>query len=206
VTQSPNPFAYPSKPHVRKHGPAGYADYNSYRPWLRDEFTFRCVFCLHREKWGLVKASWDLDHFVPQSQDASLILQYDNLLYVCISCNRTKGSRSLPDPCQLALSKCLLVRSNGTVLPLNDDGRLIVETLRLNNPEYRHFRSLIFGIIRSLVKGTTKRDRETLLMLMSYPDNLPDLVKLKPPSNSRPEGVNNSYHARRARGELPKTY
>ena len=204
--QSPNPFTYPSQPHLRKHGPSGYADYDSYRPWLRDEFSFRCVFCLHREQWGLVKASWDIDHFVPQSRDASLILTYDNLLYVCISCNRTKSSRSLPDPCRLALGKCLLVRSNGTVLPLNDEGRLIVETLRLNNAEYTHFRRLILGIIQSLVKGRAKRDRATLMMLMSYPDNLPDLGKLKPPNNSRPEGVNNSYQALRARGELPEAY
>jgi hypothetical protein len=37
-------FEYPLMPHVRRHGPAGYDDYASYRDWLRDEFTFRCVF------------------------------------------------------------------------------------------------------------------------------------------------------------------
>ncbi len=36
-------FVYPTLPHVRRHGPRGYADYPSYRPWLRDEFAFRCV-------------------------------------------------------------------------------------------------------------------------------------------------------------------
>ena len=48
------PFMYPGQSHVRRHGPAGYADYKRYRPWLRDEFTFRCVYCLKRERWGLV--------------------------------------------------------------------------------------------------------------------------------------------------------
>ncbi len=38
-----DPFSYPNRPHVRRHGPRGYANYESYRPWLRDEFSFRCV-------------------------------------------------------------------------------------------------------------------------------------------------------------------
>ena len=45
-------FRYPAVPHARRHGPRGYADAESYRPWLRDEFTFRCVYCLFREQWG----------------------------------------------------------------------------------------------------------------------------------------------------------
>ncbi len=43
------PFRYPDGPHQRRHGPRGYASYESYRPWLRDEFAFRCVYCLTRE-------------------------------------------------------------------------------------------------------------------------------------------------------------
>src|SRR5258708_6259440 len=49
------PFQYPAAPHVRRHGPQGYADAASFRPWLRDEFTFRCVYCLQREVWGTVR-------------------------------------------------------------------------------------------------------------------------------------------------------
>ncbi len=30
-----SPFTYPAVSHVRQHGPRGYADYESYRPWLR---------------------------------------------------------------------------------------------------------------------------------------------------------------------------
>lgn len=39
-------LAYPANSHERRHGPLGYVDYKSYKPWLRDEFTFRCVYCL----------------------------------------------------------------------------------------------------------------------------------------------------------------
>ena len=45
------PFTYPSAPIVRRHDPIGYLDYDSFRPWLRDEFRFRCVYCLRRERW-----------------------------------------------------------------------------------------------------------------------------------------------------------
>ena len=41
-------FTYPRSRHIRRHGPHGYRDYRSYKPWLRDEFAFRCVYCLWR--------------------------------------------------------------------------------------------------------------------------------------------------------------
>jgi hypothetical protein len=44
-------FQYPRQAHVRRHGPLGYVNYQSYKPWLRDEFEFRCVYCLWRERW-----------------------------------------------------------------------------------------------------------------------------------------------------------
>jgi hypothetical protein len=47
------PFAYADAPHVRKHGPSGYVRYQSYKDWLRDEFAFRCVYCLERESGGI---------------------------------------------------------------------------------------------------------------------------------------------------------
>ena len=60
----PTPFAYPSDPHQRMHGPAGYKDYAQYKPWLRDEFTFRCVYCLETgEFWYPDRAvSFSADH------------------------------------------------------------------------------------------------------------------------------------------------
>ncbi len=39
-------FAYASTDHQRRHGPRGYTSYRAYKPWLRDEFAFRCVYCL----------------------------------------------------------------------------------------------------------------------------------------------------------------
>ena len=46
----PAPFAYPTTPHTRRHGPRGYKNYKEYKPFLRDEFAFRCVYCLDATK------------------------------------------------------------------------------------------------------------------------------------------------------------
>jgi hypothetical protein len=42
---------------------------------------------------------------------------------------------------------------------------------------------------------------------MGFPDDLPDLSRLRPPGgNSRPEGIEESYFAQRQRGESPAFY
>ena len=36
----PRPFVYPTSPHARRHGPAGYEDYDSFKDWLRTNSAF----------------------------------------------------------------------------------------------------------------------------------------------------------------------
>src|SRR5260370_17565036 len=92
------PFQYPIAPHARRHGPRGYPDYSRFRPWLRDEFSYRCVYCLRREQWELSRGIFHIDLFVPAAIDPGLGTDYDNLLYVCASCNFAKGPPVLPPP------------------------------------------------------------------------------------------------------------
>src|SRR3712207_1265694 len=99
-------FEYPSEPHVRRHGPAGYAVYEAYKPWLRDEFVFRCAYCLFRERWypdG--QASFSADHFVPPVVAPDRSLDYDNLIYACVRCNSRKRENLVLDPCQVAMDE-----------------------------------------------------------------------------------------------------
>jgi 5-methylcytosine-specific restriction endonuclease McrA len=90
-----SPFVYPDQPQVRQHGPQGYRDLGSFRPWLRDEFSFRCVCCLRREAWDRA-VSLEIDHFLPKSRVPELGLEYDNLLYICRRCNAAKGVQAIP--------------------------------------------------------------------------------------------------------------
>src|ERR1035438_5001554 len=96
-------FDYPTSAYIRRHGPGGYKDYNSYRDWLRDEFTFRCVYCLHREQWDIRGVTFHIDHFVPSSVHPDGKCEYPNLLYACATCNEAKQDiLDIPNPCDVA--------------------------------------------------------------------------------------------------------
>lgn len=196
-------FDYPALPHVRRHGPRGYRDYASFRDWLRDEFDFRCVFCLVREEWVRRVAVYHVDHFVPISREPSLATEYDNLLYVCSTCNAMKSQLPVPSPSEFALGECVVVQPDGSIQPLNSVGRLIIRLLRLDNGENTEFRRRMLRILAL----AERCDAELFRDLMKYPDDLPDLATKQPPDgNTRPEGLEQSCFARRARGELPATY
>lgn len=202
IGTTPEPFTYPTTPHVRMHGPYGYRDYGSYRDWLRDEFSFRCVFCLRREQWSLRMGSWHIDHFVPQGSHPQRRLDYENLLYVCNSCNLNKTNKIVPDPCEIAFGPCLKVHEDGTIIALDENGERIIEQLGLDNEDYTRSRCLIIATLQSLAI----HDRQTYILWMRYPDDLPDLSRLRPPGNRRPDGINDSCYARRTRGELLEVY
>lgn len=196
-------FDYPTQKHMRRHGPSGYSDYERYREWLRDEFHFRCVFCLKREQWGRLHASFHIDHFVPQSIDPNRTCEYENLLYVCASCNSIKSDLMVPSPCEIAFGSCVVVRHDGTVTWKNETGRRLVKQLRLDDRELTEYRKLLLETWMALISSG---HLETYTKWMSYPENLPDLRAKDPPSNSRPEGVSQCAFERRKRGELPASY
>jgi len=195
-------FEYPTKPHVRRHGPSGYKTYESYRKWLRDEFLFRCVYCLHRERWDTRGATFHVDHLIPVSVDPLKKTDYSNLLYACGTCNEAKNNLlGIPDPCTTAFADCLRMRDDGQFVALNRAGEALVQILRLNkrtslDTRQRWIRAL--GAIR-------EADPELYREYMGFPDDLPDLRKKKV-QNSKPEGLKDCYFARRERGELPTEY
>jgi hypothetical protein len=196
-------YRYPSRPHRRKHGPRGYHNAIEYRPWLRDEFAFRCVFCLEREQWVNRIGHFHGDHFRPVADRPDLTLEYDNLLYVCQACNLRKGKERVPDPLSALVAGAVLVYPDGAIRGRTLGARRLIEFLRLDGPSYRRRRRLI----RQIIDTAARHKRLLYVELMGFPQDLPDLSKLKPPGgNSRPSGIDSSYHARRSRGKLPKTY
>jgi hypothetical protein len=196
-------FRYPEQQHERRHGPCGYAAYKSYRPWLRDEFAFRCVYCLLREQWGRTRGVFELDHFLPVAIHPEHERNYDNLLYCCASCNAAKQAKLLPDPCQVFINRDVWVHDDGTIEGRTKAARKLVRMLGLDTPESTEFRSLWLGII-SLAEAY---DPDLYRRLMGFPEDLPDLESLQPPGgNTRLKGVAESYAAKRKQGKLPETY
>lgn len=194
---------YSEGPHVRKHGPQGYADAVSYRPWLRDEFSFRCVYCLFREQWGRVRGVFNVDHLLPVALRPDKALNYDNLLYGCAACNGAKGQRILPSP-EIALTAAdVHVYEDGVIEGRTPAARRLIRVLGLDDPEYTDFRLLWLGIV-ALAKT---HDRSLYGKLMGYPDDLPNLARLRPPQgNTRPEGLAEAFLACRMRGTLADVY
>ena len=201
MTRLAEPFAYPVTPHRRRHGPAGYLKYQQYRPWLEDEFTFRCVYCLKRMVWSPTDV-WSVDHMIPQDEAKELVCEYDNLVLACQCCNRIKSNHRVPDPGRVAYGQCLRVGSDGAITPLNKSGHRLVRDLRLNEPRYQRWRSQRMRELRALALC----DPVGYEQVMGFPKDLPDLAKLKPELNIRPQGIQESWFAKRQRGELPKVY
>lgn len=198
-----SPFSYPASAHVRKHGPAGYAHYENYRPWLRDEFCFRCVYCQAREAWWTLGGTYAIDHFTPVALQPNLATKYANLLYACSGCNLAKADRVVPDPTRVLLGAHVRILEDGSIEADSKEARRLIDKLGLDRPKLRGFRELWISIIRV----AAKHDAVLFVKLMGFPEDLPDLSKLRPPKgNARPEGVEQSYYARRERSELASTF
>lgn len=197
------PYRYPPAPHERLHGPQGYAQYPSFRPWLRDEFSYRCVYCLYREQWGRVMRAFDIDHFIPVAIDPNKETDYDNLLYACAPCNAAKSDQRVPDPSSALLASAVAVHPDGRIEGATKEARRLILMLGLNSPENVEFRLLQLEIV-ALAR---QHDPELCRRLLKYPDDLPEVARLHPPGgNSRPQGIPQSAYERRQRGELPDEY
>ena len=203
VTLTPHPYRYPPTVHVRRHRPAGYKDYRDYRPWLEDEFLFRCVYCLTRQKWARTDI-WSVGHLMPQVDAPERECDYDNLVLTCQWCNSRKLADRVPNPCFVAYGKCLAVNDeSGEVVPLNNDGRILERILKLNHPDQVRTR-------RDKLRDLTiiaKHAPEDWKSLMGFPEDLPNLRRKDPPGdNTRPEGIELCHYEQRRNGQLPEMY
>jgi len=195
-------FDYPANRQERRHGPSGYASYESYRPWLRDEFEFRCVYCLKRETWGQATSEFELDHFEPQSINSDRRVDYFNLVYACRRCNSVKQDQSVDDPFDLLHSANIATQADGSLLSRDIATRRLLRQLDLNSPRIKSWRLMWMRI----VELAAERDPELYDRLVGLPDDLPDLSRLRAPQNHRRENVEQCCFARRRRGELPTAY
>jgi hypothetical protein len=196
-------FDYPVPRLHRRHGPDGYSRYESYRPWLRDEFTFRCVYCLKRESWGQITGEFDIDHFQPQQIRPDLAVHYENLVYACARCNAVKRDILVDDPFVVMSQSHLEILPDGTVQGHDEAARRLILKLDLNSPRLVEWRTMWLRI----VELARERDLPLFRRLVGYPNDLPRLESLRPPGgNARPEGLDESWSVRAKRGELPDYY
>jgi hypothetical protein len=204
-------FTMPREPHVRRHGPY-YADYTKYKPWLRDEFQFRCVYCMYREQWE--RGGWrryHVDHLVPQSVDPSRINEYENLVYSCDLCNQYKSGDTMPSPCDVAYGRHYQFNDRGEAVSVSgDEGLQLIEILGLNEQDAVEHRHRWIKLLREFIALRDELDEpirtDELKRWFGYPVRMPDLRRFIPISNSRKEGRQQSYRLRLARGEIEPIY
>ncbi len=182
----PDPFAYPPGAHRRRHGPAGYTNYQAYKPWLRDEFTFRCVYCLFREAWYPDRqSSFSVDHIESQVSAPDRICDYANMVYACTACNSAKQEVEVLDPTVSPLGEHLRVRGDGSDEALTVEGQDLIDQLGLDRESLARVRRYYLDVI-ALKQERPEDSRVHSLFMQSfgYPDDLPDLTKLRPPAGN----------------------
>lgn len=201
-------FAPPVSVEARRHRPSGYVDDEHYKPWLRDEFTYRCLYCGCREVWfpdG--DSSFSVEHVWPTSLAPPVLTDYDALVYACCQCNAVRGALRLPLDPRGGMRQHIEVSADGTIRGLTAAGEDFIRICRLDRPNLVAFRRLILDVLRLLGRKRDPEAAELRRRWLGYPANLPDLSRLRPPGgNSRPEGISQSAFARRQRGELPEVY
>ncbi len=202
-------FSYPQAAHIRKHGPRGYTDYKSFKPWLRDEFHFRCIFCFCRVRWfpdG--EASFSVEHFLPKTAYPHLACEYSNLLLACCACNSAKSDTLIPiDPCKEAIGNHLGIDSHGEVKAKSPKGQLVIDICLLNRKLLLDYRRRKIAIWNLLNATEDEGHRNVLGECFAYPIDLPDLRRLLPPEgNTLPDSEDKCCYALHDRGELGSHY
>jgi hypothetical protein len=158
---------------------------------------------LVREQWGRTAGIFDLDHFLPTALYPETQSSYDNLLYCCTRCNAAKASFAVPDPCQVFVQGAVEVHPDGILEARTADARRLMRRLRLDDRQSTQFRMMWIRITAM----AQIHEPDVYQQLMGYPDELPNLGRLRPPGgNTRPEGIAASAFARRRQGQLAEVY
>jgi hypothetical protein len=198
------------EPQRRRHGPAGYQDYKHYKPWLRDEFTFRCVYCLERETWYPSRAaSFSVEHFAPKVVYPDRATDYTNLVYACTRCNSVKSATiTILDPAEVAFGMHVQVTHDGSIRALTPEGQEMIDLFHLDRSPAVEVRQEFLLLLHAKREQPDNPTIHALFLLkFGYPSELPDLRTYRPPGgNSRAGSEADCYFARKARNELPDYY
>lgn len=193
----PFPYEYPLTPLVRKHAPSYPTQWEPHRDWLRDDFDFRCVYCLQRERWVKRRAVFAIDHIVPRVAGGAPY-GYGNLAYACASCNSAKSDSAVPHPGQYACGKCVEVDDEGRIRAKNREGQLLIRALLLDDEENTETRRGWIRILNTLAK----HDLGQFEQMMSFPDDLPDLQLKRSPKNAKPNSWKQSHRGMNNAGKI----
>ncbi len=145
----------------RKEPPPPAKHYRRYRPFVREDFSQCCAYCLICELLAGGKDNFELDHFRPKSisEFESLVNDFYNIYYSCHVCNHYK-SNIWPTPellssgyhfidlCIDRFSEHFDPQQDGTWKPLTPAADYTSSKLRLNRRHLVVIRALLHDILR----------------------------------------------------------
>lgn len=151
--------------------------YEAYRPFLRQDFEFRCAYCLRHEFFFGGGEAAEVDHFRPRHLFPDLENEYPNLYWSCRKCNAIKGGKwpseaqterglRFLDPCAEESDDHWQTHADGTLTPLTPVGRYTIRQIRLDRPTLADFRRFLSGLqarVRDIEAALTKTNLPPLL-------------------------------------------
>jgi len=115
-----------------------YANYTSFKPYLRSDFNKRCGYCDDRDVYSGGIRGYQIDHFKPHSiaKFRHLKEEYSNLVYSCPFCNRAKWDKwqeenGFIDPCSDEYEQHLQRDNKGKIVYISPQGEYIWKNLKL---------------------------------------------------------------------------
>ena len=133
--------------------------YTRFRPFVREDFSACCAYCLMYERAAGGAEAFELDHFKPKSKKTfrGLVDDYFNLYYACHVRNRFKAARwpsreqelqgwRFLDFCRDLFDEHFEATSSGRWLPRTAAARYTEKRLRLNRPHLIEIRCLLTEI------------------------------------------------------------
>lgn len=143
----------------RGSSPGPFSNYLQYRPFVREDFSECCAYCLLPEITAGGREAFELDHFRPKSlpQFAGLANDYYNLYYACHVCNHYKSNHwpapaqeaagyGFIDLCSEVFSAHFSEQSDGSWAPLSRHAQYTCDKLRLNRRHLVEIRRLLHEI------------------------------------------------------------
>lgn len=112
---------------------------------LAIDFGHRCAYCDDPDTYGGGYRAYHVEHFAPKEKFPALRYDYDNLLYSCPWCNRSKwdtwpsddpkvsivGEKGFVDPCTEEYDKHLERNLDGSIAGKTPLGKYMYKTLQL---------------------------------------------------------------------------
>src|SRR5689334_6831807 len=129
-------------------------DYHSFRPFVREDFSRQCAFCLFSELLAGGEENFELDHFRPKHRFPDLLNDFYNLYYSCHPCNHVKrdswptqaleerGFRFV-DLCKEEFTSHFNAEKTGIWHGLTNPGEYTIDKLNLNRQHLVTVRALL---------------------------------------------------------------